>query len=56
MHVLSGQYSFVLQDSPFVLKWIISLRRYEPEMLTEEKKARIAEKWAYYRECSSKKT
>ena len=24
-------------------------------MLTEEKKARIAEKWAYYRECSSKK-
>ncbi len=24
-------------------------------MLTEEKKARIVEKWAYYRECSSKK-
>ena len=24
-------------------------------MLTEEKKARIAERWAYYRECSSKK-
>ena len=24
-------------------------------MLTEEKKARIAEKWAYYRDCSSKK-